>query len=52
MKRVVFGVKVEVEGVTDGQVKISISEAPDLYIEYPATEIQHDFHFSKHLSLC
>lgn len=45
MKRVVFGVKVEVEGVTDGQVKISISEAPDLYIEYPATEIQQIFTF-------
>lgn len=45
MKRVVFGVKVEVEGITDGQVKISLSEAPDLYIDYPATEIQEVFTF-------
>jgi hypothetical protein len=45
MKRIVFGVKVEVEGVTDGKVKISLSEAPDFYIEHPATEIQQIFTF-------
>jgi|LSQX01.2.fsa_nt_gb hypothetical protein len=50
MKRVVFGVKVEVEGVSEGQVKISLSEAPDLHIEYPETEIQDIFTFQNNYS--
>ena len=45
MKRVSFGLKVEVEGVTEGKVKISLSQAPDLYIEYPETEIEQIFTF-------
>lgn len=45
MKRVVFGIKVVIEGMTDGQVKVSLSEAPDLYIDYPTTEIQDLFTF-------
>lgn len=51
MKRVAFGVKVVVEGLTEGKIIIKLSEAPEMYIDFPGTEIQQIFTFSD-ISFC
>ncbi|MCI1686282.1 MAG: hypothetical protein LKI65_01770 [Prevotella sp.] len=45
MKRAVFGAKFIAEGLTGGKLKISMSEAPDIYIAYPDTTVQNIFTF-------
>jgi len=45
MKRVTFGAKFIAEGLTDGKLKISMKEAPDIYITYPNTTVQDIFTF-------
>ena len=46
MKRAAFGVKVVVEGLTEGKITIGLSEAPEMYIDFPGTEFQQIFTFS------
>ncbi|GAA6530352.1 hypothetical protein LPYR103PRE_23250 [Segatella asaccharophila] len=45
MKRAVFGAKFIAEGLMGGKLKISMSEAPDIYITYPDTTTQDIFTF-------
>ena len=45
MKRVAFGAKFVADGLTDGKLKISMKEAPDMYITYPNTTVQDIFTF-------
>lgn len=45
MKRVAFGAKFIADGLTDGKLKISMKEAPDIYITYPDTTVQDIFTF-------
>ncbi len=45
MKRVAFGAKFIADGLTDGKLKISMQEAPDIYITYPDTTVQDIFTF-------
>lgn len=45
MKRVVFGAKFIGDGLTEGKLKISMADAPDIYITYPNTTIQDIFTF-------
>lgn len=46
MKRAVFGVKVVVEGLTEGKITIELSSAPEMHIDFPETEAQQIFTFS------
>lgn len=46
MKRVVFGVKIITDGLTEGILKITLKDSPDMVIQYPNTEIQDIFTFS------
>lgn len=45
MKRVVFGAKFIAEGLTEGKLKISMTDASDMYISYPDTIAQNIFTF-------
>lgn len=45
MKRIVFGVKIISEGLTEGSLKITLKDAPDMFIIYPTTESQDIFTF-------
>jgi hypothetical protein len=45
MKRVAFGAKFIADGLTDGKLKISMKEAPGIYITYPDTMVQDIFTF-------
>lgn len=46
MKRVVFGVKIITDGFTEGVLKITLKDSPDMNIQYPNTETQDIFTFS------
>lgn len=45
MKRVAFGVKIISEGLTEGSLKITLEDAPDMFIIYPTTDSQDIFTF-------
>jgi len=45
MKRVAFGAKFIAEGLTEGKLKISMADAPDMYVSYPDTIVQDIFAF-------
>lgn len=45
MKRVAFGAKFIAEGLIEGKLKISMADAPDMYITYPDTTAQNIYTF-------
>ncbi len=46
MKKACFGAKFIAEGLTEGKLKISMTDAPDTYIAYPDTIAQDIFTFN------
>lgn len=46
MRRVAFGAKFITEGLTGGKIKITLGEAPNIYIVHPDAEVQDIFTLS------